>query len=88
MSGTNYRRSVNRNYEYKNLFKNLTHFYHAYNLRINSLCEDASSRRDVVHDFVKCGSFDFFALQIGHGVHEVESDATLSQFTDEQLLLL
>ena len=62
--------------------------YHAYNLRVNSLCEDTSSRRDVIDNFVKCCSFDFFALQIGHGVHEVESDATLSQFTDEQLLLL
>ena len=87
MSGIDYMRSGKRNH-FEIVFGILANFYHAYNLRVNSLCKDSTSRSDVVYNFVKSRSFDFLALEVGHGVHEVEPDATLAQFPDEQLFLL
>ena len=62
--------------------------HHANNLRINGLREDAPAGGDVVDDLVEGGPLDLLALEVGHGVHEVEADAALAQLPDEQVLLL
>ena len=61
---------------------------HSYNFWINSLCEDAPACSDVVHNLVQCRPLDLLPLQVGHGVHEVEADTTLSQLPDKEFLLL
>ena len=35
--------------------------YHAYNLRVDGFCEDASTGRDVIYNFVKSRPLNFFA---------------------------
>ena len=62
--------------------------YHSDNFWINSLCENAPAGGDVVHNLVQCRSLDLLALQVGHRVHEVEADTTLSQLPDKEFLLL
>ena len=61
--------------------------YHAYDFWIDCFGEDTPACCDVVYDFVECGPLDLFPLQIGHGVHEIETHATLPQLSDEQFLL-
>ena len=62
--------------------------YHSYNLRVHSLCDNASAGRDVVDNFVECGSLDLLAFEICHRVHKIEPDATLPQLTNEKFFLL
>ena len=61
---------------------------HLDDLRIHVLSEHIATTDDVLQQFVQAGSLDLFALQIGHWIHKVEHDAALSQFADEQLLLI
>ena len=62
--------------------------HHSYNFWIYCFCEHSSASSDVVNNLIKCSSFDLLALEVCHGVHEVEAHAALSQLPDEQLLLL
>ena len=62
--------------------------YHSDNFWINSLCQNSPASSYVVNNLVQCRSFDLLALEVRHGVHEVEPDTALPQLPDEQLLLL
>lgn len=62
--------------------------HHTNNLRVHGFGENASTVRNIHGQIVEGGPLDLLALQIGHGVHEVERDAALSEFANEELLLL
>ena len=62
--------------------------YHLDNLRVNGFSENTPSSCDVLDKFIEGAALDLFPLEIGHRIHEVESDAALLQFSDEQVLLL
>ena len=58
------------------------------NFWINSLCQNSPAGSYVVNNLVQCRSLDLLALEVCHGVHEVEPDTALPQLPDEELLLL
>lgn len=62
--------------------------HHFDDLWVDGLRKHAAAGRNVFDQLVESASLDLLALQIGHGVHEVERHAALAQFADQQLLLL
>jgi len=62
--------------------------HHFNNFWVDGFSEDAPGSGDVVHQLVETCSLYFLALEIRHGVHEVEHDTALQQLVDEQILLL
>ena len=63
-----------------------THHFH--NFGVNWFGEDAPRCSNVVDQLIETSTLYFLALEIRHGVHEVEYDAALQQFVDKQILLL
>lgn len=61
--------------------------YHSDDFRINALLKDATGNRDIVNQFIETRSFDFFALQVADGVHEIEHHTALMQFFNKKILL-
>lgn len=62
--------------------------HHFDDLWVDGLREHAAAGGNVLDQLVECAALDLFALQICHGVHEVERHAALAQLADQQLLLL
>lgn len=62
--------------------------YRADYFRIDGLGKDTTTGCNIVDQFREGCPFNFFPLQVGNWVEEVESEATLAQLPDEELLLL
>ena len=50
--------------------------YHAYNLRVDGFCEDASTGRDVIYNFVKSRPLNFFAFKRVHHMFFTNYEST------------
>lgn len=62
--------------------------HHVSDLWVRGLHQHPSVGGDVVHELVERGPLDLLALQVRHGVQEVEEHAALLELLGEQFLLL
>jgi hypothetical protein len=51
---------------------------HLHDFSVNGIGKDASTSRDVVDEFVESAALHFFALDVRHGVQEIERDRALA----------